>query len=290
MRRLFIIVLACLLIVPVLIARDGHYWKGLDRSKDAWELAAELSELAKMNYLHGMLDGLVFLSDSTNKLVEVLYETALSNEKNIRLYIDMLDDFYGDYANLNIDILDALIFCLFRVKGIHDDDVAKEELRILRRIYGDTEAMLSLRKKEVRDEKFYECIRVIDGDTIVVKQIEHEPYRLVGEEIKVRLIGVDCPELDEFYGRKASVTANIYTDGKTISLTYGQTRKDKYDRKLAYVNVLVEGWLNEMLIENGCGRVLSEYPFPYMIRYKRLEAMAKLNKYGIWAEKQEQKD
>lgn len=286
MKKIIILVLTCLIITPVLSTRDGHYWKDLDKLKDSDEIGDTLSVLAKMNYLNGMMDGLGFLSDSTSKLVEVLRETVIS----IQMCINMLDDFYGDYANLNIEILDAFIFCLFRVKGIYDDYVAKEELRILRRIYGDTEAMLSLRKKEVRDEKFYECVRVIDGDTIVVKQIKHEPYRLVGEEIKVRLIGVDCPELDEFYGSKASVTTNIYTDGKAISLTYGQTRKDKYDRTLAYVNVLGEGWLNEILIENGCGRVLSEYPFPYMIRFKRLEAMAKLNKYGIWAEKQEQKD
>ena len=290
MKKIIILVLTCLLITPVLSARDGHYWKDLDKLKGSDEVGDTLSLLAKINYLNGMMGGLGFLSDSTSKLVEVLYETAISNEKKFRMYINMLDDFYGDYANLNIEILDALIFCLFRVKGIHDDDLAKEELRILRKIYGDTEAMLSLRKKEVRDEKFYECVRVIDGDTIVVKQIKHEPYRFVGEEIKVRLIGVDCPELDEFYGRRASRETYKYTYGKTIFLTYGQIRKDKYDRTLAYVNVFVEGWLNEMLIENGCGSVLSKYPFSSMIRYKRLEAMAKLNKYGIWAEKQEQKD
>ena len=285
MKKAIILVLTCLLIVPVISARDGHYWKDLDKWKDYDELGRDLSVIAKMDYLNGMLDGLKFLTDRTVKLVEVLYKTALSNEKNVRMYIDMLDGFYDDYANLDIEIIDALTFCLLRLKGIYDDDSAKEELRILRKIHGDTKNLKSLSEKVVRDNKFYQCIRVIDGDTIVVKEIRNQPHGLIGEEMKVRLIGVDCPELDEPGGESVHMTTIAYTERKIISLTYGLTRKDKYDRTLAYVNILEQGWLNEILIENGCCSVLSKYPFAEMVRYKRLEMMAKLRKLGMWAEK-----
>ncbi len=283
MRRLFILGLITLLIVPVLGAFDGHYWKKLKSEKD--ESIYGLGLIAKLHYLNGMLDGLGWLSDKTDDLVQTLLNTALSNKENTRIYIDMLDDFYSDYANLDIQIIDALTFCLLRLKGIQDDDTAKEELRILRKIYGDTETILSLREKIIQDEEWYECIRVIDGDTIVVKQLEHEPYRLIGEEIKVRLIGVDCHELEEPDGDIAHSLAKIYTEGKMVLLSCGKTRKDVYGRTLAYVKVAGDGWLNEMLIEGGLCRVLSKHLFAYIARYKRLEAMAKLKKHGVWAEK-----
>jgi len=286
MKKAIILVLICLLIVPVLSARDGHYWKDFDKLKDSDDLGDSVSVLAKTKYLNGMIDGLGFLSDRTAILVEVLNKTALSNEKNLRLYIDMLDDFYKDYANLDIEIIDALTFCLLRLKGIHDDDTAKEELRILRKIEDEIKNMMALSEKVVRDNGLYQCIRVIDGDTIVVKKIGYDPVGLIGEEIKVRLIGVDCPELDEPGGEHALLLTIVYAEGQRISLFCGERRKDVYGRTLAYVNVHEEGeWLNEILIEKGNGRVLSKYLFAYMAKYKRLEVMAKLNKLGIWAEK-----
>lgn len=282
MKRLFILIFIILLIVPVLIARDGHYWKKLKYDKDE----SELSLMAKKFLLDGMYTGLGWLSHETGVLAETLYKTASAGEGNFEVFVDMLDDFYSDYANLDIEIIDALAFCLLRLKGIHDDDTAKEELRVLRKIFSDRKTILSLLDEIVHDGKLYECIRVIDGDTIVVKRMEHEPYRLIGEEIRVRLIGIDCPELEESFGSIARKRAKVRVEGKPVSLSYGKTRKDRYGRTLAYVNVIEdEKWLNEMMIESGHARVLSKYIFGSMVRYKRLEAMAKLSKHGVWAEK-----
>lgn len=78
-------------------------------------------------------------------------------------------------------------------------------------------------------------VRVVDGDTIVIK--------LDGQEQKVRLIGVDCPESvseneeeNTIYGSMASdFTAKKLLPGMHIYLTYDIEQEDKYQRILAYV-------------------------------------------------------
>jgi len=54
------------------------------------------------------------------------------------------------------------------------------------------------------------CIRVTDGDTIVV---------LTGNnKIKIRLYGVDCPETDQRYGKKAKLFTSEHVLGKTLRI------------------------------------------------------------------------
>jgi len=70
-------------------------------------------------------------------------------------------------------------------------------------------------------------LRVIDGDTLVVRQD--------GEEIKVRLIGINAPEHDECYGPEAASALRGMVDGKTVTLVTGRESMDEYGRTLAYV-------------------------------------------------------
>ena len=94
---------------------------------------------------------------------------------------------------------------------------------------------------------FIECsvVRVKDGDTIVVE--------LDGEEITVRMIGVNTPESvhpdadkNTNEGTLASdFTKNYLTSGMQVYLEYDEDMYDKYDRTLAYV------WLsNEVDTDN----------------------------------------
>ena len=74
------------------------------------------------------------------------------------------------------------------------------------------------------------CIRVVDGDTIV----------LDGNE-RVRLIGVDTPETQDprkpvqYFGKEAYEFTKNLVEGKKVRLEYDQNKKDKYDRTLAYI-------------------------------------------------------
>lgn len=78
-------------------------------------------------------------------------------------------------------------------------------------------------------------VRVVDGDTLWV---EYE-----GQEKKVRLIGMDCPELNSGnsdaaggYGEAAAdYTRSLVHPGQTIYLQKDVSEVDVYDRLLRYV-------------------------------------------------------
>jgi len=92
-----------------------------------------------------------------------------------------------------------------------------------------------------RDEVWVRVERVIDGDTIVVS--------LLGEEERVRLIGVDTPETVApnrpigCYGPEASAFTKKQLEGKVVKLTTSafQRPRDDYGRLLAYVWVDLDG-------------------------------------------------
>jgi micrococcal nuclease len=77
--------------------------------------------------------------------------------------------------------------------------------------------------------------KVSDGDTI------HVTYQ--GRDERVRLIGVDTPEVS-WYGGKAECfgeEAGLYTrghlEGRSVRLAFDVDLRDRYDRLLAYVFV-----------------------------------------------------
>ena len=80
--------------------------------------------------------------------------------------------------------------------------------------------------------------RVVDGDTFVAKKSN-------GEQIKVRLIGVDTPETVkpntpvQPYGKEASNYSKQHLNNKDVYLEYDKEKEDRYGRTLAYV------WLDE---------------------------------------------
>jgi endonuclease YncB( thermonuclease family) len=96
------------------------------------------------------------------------------------------------------------------------------------------------------------CLRrLIDGDTFVV---ELEVAPLTRLEVKLRLRGLDCPEISTAEGR----AAKRYVDGLLTgadALTLTTTKPDKYDRYLADIFLTRrsgdEIFLNNALLENG---------------------------------------
>ncbi len=76
-------------------------------------------------------------------------------------------------------------------------------------------------------------VKVVDGDTIVA---EFED----GSQEKIRLIGVDAPELDEEGYEEATKYTKNMLYGKTVWLESDVEDRDKYGRLLRYV------WIEEL--------------------------------------------
>ncbi len=132
----------------------------------------------------------------------------------------------------------------------------------------------------------YSVIYVTDGDTIRVN--------LDGTDTYVRLIGIDAPESASHnpeVNTEEGVLASEYLRklvpaGRKVWLEYDETRKDQYDRVLAYVWLDAEGkdMLEVRLLEAGMVRSLHIAPNDkYQDYFRELEQQAKDEKAGLWA-------
>ncbi|HEX4824575.1 MAG TPA: thermonuclease family protein [Candidatus Polarisedimenticolaceae bacterium] len=126
-------------------------------------------------------------------------------------------------------------------------------------------------------------VSVHDGDTITVKTD--------GRTEKVRLVGIDTPELDDERDayRDEAVAAREFVrlrlKGKSISLERDghQGDRDDYGRLLRYV-ILPDGTdFNDELVRKGYARVYDRFSFTMKSQFKRSEAEAKREHIGVWA-------
>jgi len=123
-----------------------------------------------------------------------------------------------------------------------------------------------------------QCVRVVDGDTIV----------LDGGE-RVRLIGVDTPETVDprrpvqRFGKEASAFTRRAVEGKPVRLKYDEDTRDKYGRTLAYVYLSDGTLLNAEIIRQGYGFAYTRFPFRYQAQFVRLEREAREGGRGLWA-------
>jgi micrococcal nuclease len=127
-----------------------------------------------------------------------------------------------------------------------------------------------------------QVLAVHDGDTITV--------RLDGVTEKVRLVGIDSPELqDERQAyRDAAYAARDYARGRlggekvTLEAEPRQADRDAYGRLLRYV-ILDDGTnINLEFVRKGYARVYDKFQFTLKQRFKAAEAEAKVEKLGVW--------
>lgn len=118
---------------------------------------------------------------------------------------------------------------------------------------------------------------VLDGDTIEI-----------ADGKKVRLIGIDTPELDTdsknpqcFATESAKITKQLL-EGQTIELEKDKEDTDKYGRLLRYV--YTDGvFINEFLLQQGFGRKMSIPPnTKYFKELEAAENEAREGKRGLW--------
>ena len=143
---------------------------------------------------------------------------------------------------------------------------------------------IDLNKEEKELHGSYLVSYVIDGDTFLTV--------IDGEEIKVRLIGVDTPEsVNEVKNCKEGNIASDYTKkllaGETVYLEYDINKTDDYGRTLAYVYLDESGsdMVQERLLKDGMANVISVGSnIKYLFKFRFLAAQARAKKSGFWAE------
>ena len=147
------------------------------------------------------------------------------------------------------------------------------------------QAAAAINSFEVQNEKYYEVVKVIDGDTVVLS--------VDGKNITVRLIGLDTPETSDprepvqCFGKEASQKASEILSGKSVRLEMdpSQGELDKYGRTLAYIFLSDGRLFNKLMIEEGFGHEYTyNLPYKYQEAFKEAENRARNNKVGLWAD------
>lgn len=115
-------------------------------------------------------------------------------------------------------------------------------------------------------------VGVHDGDTFTVLEDN--------KQTKVRLRSIDCPELGQPFGRNAKQFTSDQVFNTTVVLT--DTARDRYGRLLATVHTKNREDLNGLLLKHGLAWHYKKYDTS--AHYAQLEAEAKNNKIGLWAE------
>lgn len=117
-----------------------------------------------------------------------------------------------------------------------------------------------------------QVVGVIDGDSIKVLN--------EGKEEKIRLVGIDCPEKKQSFGRRAKEFTSAQSFGKKVLVR--DSGRDRYGRTLAEV-ILPDGRsLNKELLKAGLAWWFRKYS--HDVSLKTLETDARMKKRGLWAE------
>lgn len=115
-------------------------------------------------------------------------------------------------------------------------------------------------------------VRVIDGDTFEIESGE-----------KVRMIGINTPEISDIFGKEAKYYLSELILNKTVELQSDNISKDRdrYQRLLRYV--ILDGTdINKLLIADGFAFAYLKYRFGKKNNYKQAQIQARAENKGIW--------
>jgi len=119
--------------------------------------------------------------------------------------------------------------------------------------------------------------RVVDGDTVHVD--------VSGRDERVRLIGIDTPEVGQCDAAKATTLAHRLAQGRAVKLVGDPTQatRDRYGRLLAYVDLPSGRDLGYQELARGYARVyVYDRPFQRLASYRRAEQTGRKRADSIW--------
>ena len=110
-------------------------------------------------------------------------------------------------------------------------------------------------------------VSVHDGDTITILQDK--------QQIKVRLFGIDAPELKQPFGRKSKEFLASMIAGQIVEVE--ENGKDRYKRTIG--TIYLDGAdINAQMVENGYAWAYRRFSK----KYAPQESAAKFEKLGLW--------
>ena len=116
-------------------------------------------------------------------------------------------------------------------------------------------------------------VGVHDGDSFTLLDEKNVEY-------KIRLHGIDCPELKQAYGKAAKyyVSGLIYNQYVTVETD----KKDRYGRNIGIVKMANGKILNEEILKSGFAWHYLEYDTNPL--WTDMESNAKIAKIGLWTD------
>jgi len=151
------------------------------------------------------------------------------------------------------------------------------------------EDMSDLADEETASLLAVSVVRVVDGDTYYVN--------MNGQDVKVRLIGVDTPEsvapqsYTDATGKEntevgeyiSEIMKDVIKEGDTLLLEFDVDMYDKYDRVLAYAYFDDGEMVQDFLLSNGLAQVITIQPnVKYSVHFITAQQTAIENGIGIW--------
>ena len=126
-----------------------------------------------------------------------------------------------------------------------------------------------------------EVLSVHDGDSITARRVEakrEKPH-------KVRIYGIDCPELGQPFGEEARDLAKQVLDGKTVEIVPAQKGKS-YKREVGGI-VLVSDMIviQDALVSAGLAWVDDRFcKLPVCDLWRLHQREARVARRGLWAD------
>lgn len=114
-------------------------------------------------------------------------------------------------------------------------------------------------------------VSIHDGDTITVLQGK--------QQVKVRLFGIDAPELKQPYGKKSKQFLANLIAGEAVEVE--ENGKDKYKRVLGVVYYNGQD-INAQMVSSGYAWAFVKYSKDYV----KHQEYAVSKKFGLWSDKE----
>jgi micrococcal nuclease len=115
-------------------------------------------------------------------------------------------------------------------------------------------------------------VRVLDGDTLELENGE-----------RIRLLGIDAPELGEPFFEEAKLALEGMVLNKVVKIEKDSSLdKDKYGRSLGYV-FLYDKLVNCEMVRLGLAKSIVQEEFKYYYCLQLAEQEAREKKIGIWS-------